>query len=573
VEQETIPSTEKRDYISELFALCSTLSDEALASAEARARANNFDLDRGEIPFKEIQINFISGRDVIDNAIREQKLIQLPITVQKRLLSSLEAISKALQGFMADTDQTVNFEGAVESLNTSIWQYGLNHLSDQILGYQKKMNQLKQQEVQISALLSLLESGKLNAEALKALSESAQSDMEAIAAAKGSSEENAITVAATKIKTNEDADVVANSVTSIRNAQREIDAASTQAQSSLAAITPMQEEIETFFGAIEKYRGDIDESVATAEKFLASADEQLTKALQNNRVDIGAEIERLSDAAKEIEAAQTEQITTQLDENKATLEELVASITKNESARLKSAQTKSDEMIQAETERHKELSDNVQAEIAAVEAGLRKDTEEALAQSRTDIKAHIEELEQLKERVKEQVAHATGVGQFGAFNKRQRTISDNKYLWVGAIAVLVAIVVGLTYVIARDAAQGDLHSAAFWIKLSMNIPLGFLISFCTIQYNRERRLEEEYAFKASISISLTPYRELIYQILEKDGAVSDGSYTTFVIDSVRNIFSSPTEKIFDSPKRFEGISEKSLKATAELIGTAVKAAK
>ncbi|MCU1250654.1 MAG: uncharacterized protein JWQ49_3683 [Edaphobacter sp.] len=474
---------------------------------------------------------------------------------------------------MADTDQTVNFEGAVESLNTSIWQYGLNHLSDQILGYQKKMNQLKQQEVQISTLLSLLESGKLNAETLKALSESAKSDMEAIAAAKGSSEENAITVAATKIKTNEDADVVANSVTSIRDAQREIDAASTQAQSSLAAIAPMQEEIETFFGAIEKYRGDIDESVATAEKFLASADEQLTKALQNNSVDISAEIERLSDSAKEMEAAQAEQITTQLDENKATLEELVATVTKNESARLKSAQTKSDAMIQAETERHKELSDNVQAEIAAVEAGLRKDTEEALAQSRTDIKAHIEELEQLKERVKEQVAHATGVGQFGAFNKRQRTISDNKYLWVGAIAVLVAIVVGLTYVIARDAAQGDLHSAAFWIKLSMNIPLGFLISFCTIQYNRERRLEEEYAFKASISISLTPYRELIYQILEKDGAVSDGSYTTFVIDSVRNIFSSPTEKIFDPPKRFEGISEKSLKATAELIGTAVKAAK
>ena len=428
MEQETIPSTEKRDYISELFALCSTLSDEALASAEARARANNFDLDRGEIPFKEIQINFISGRDVIDNAIREQKLIQLPITVQKRLLSSLEAISKALQGFMADTDQTVNFEGAVESLNTSIWQYGLNHLSDQILGYQKKMNQLKQQEVQISRLLSLLESGKLNAETLKALSESAQSDMEAIAAAKGSSEENAITVAATKIKTNEDADVVANSVTSIRDAQREIDAASTQARSSLAAITPMQEEIETFFGAIEKYRGDIDESVATAEKFLASADEQLTKALQNNRLDISAEIERLSGAAKEIEAAQAEQITTQLDENKATLEELVATITKNESARLKSAQTESDAMI-GQTERHKKSSDNVQVEIAAVEAGLRKDTEEALAQSRTDIKAHIEELDQLKERVKEQVAHATGVGQFGAFNKRQRTISDNKYLW------------------------------------------------------------------------------------------------------------------------------------------------
>ena len=129
------------------------------------------------------------------------------------------------------------------------------------------------------------------------------------------------------------------------------------------------------------------------------------------------------------------------------------------------------------------------------------------------------------------------------------------------------------HTIAQHARQGDLHSAAFWIKLSMNVPLGFLISFCTIQYNRERRLEEEYAFKASISVSLTPYRDLIYQILEKDDAIKDGSYTAFVIDSVRNIFSSPTAKIFDSPKRFEGVSEKSLKAAAELIGTAVKAAK
>jgi hypothetical protein len=65
---------------------------------------------------------------------------------------------------------------------------------------------------------------------------------------------------------------------------------------------------------------------------------------------------------------------------------------------------------------------------------------------------------------------------------------------------------------------------------------------------------------------------LIYSILERDGALKDGTYTRFVVDSVRSIFTSPTEKIFDSPKGIEGIPEKALKTAAELIGTAAKAA-
>ncbi len=98
------------------------------------------------------------------------------------------------------------------------------------------------------------------------------------------------------------------------------------------------------------------------------------------------------------------------------------------------------------------------------------------------------------------------------------------------------------------------------------------ITFCTIQYSRERRLEEEYAFKASISVSLTPYRELVLSILEKDATVDKGKYTDFVIDSVKNVFTSPTDRVFEGEKK-EGVSFKLLKQTAEVLGTAVKATK
>jgi hypothetical protein len=573
VEQNETPLPEKRDYIAEIFALCSTLSDEALFSAEAKGRANGFDLDRGDITYREIQINFVSGRDIIENAIRDEKLIQLPITVQKRLLSNLEAISKALQGFMSDTDQTVNLDAAVESLNASIWQYGLNHLSDQILGYQKKLNQLKQQEVKIAGLIALLEKGKPSAEAIAALREEAQSSKDAIEAAKKDVNENAAAVLVARIKSEEDAESISERSTAIQNSERVAGESATAISASLASVSPLEEDIKFFFQEIETNREAMEQSNEEATKFLISSEAKLTSNLEEHAQQISRAIATFSETVTATEEKHAEDLAAQFESSKLEIEELVAAFNKNEALRLKAAKAGSDEMLEVETAKHEDLAEKIGATIAGLETELTKQTEDSLTKNREAVAEHVKELEDLKERVKEQVAHATGVGQFGAFNARQKSISKDKYLWVGGIAVLVIAVVVLTYVIARDAGQGDLHSAAFWIKLSMNVPLGFLISFCTIQYNRERRLEEEYAFKASISVSLTPYRDLIYQILEKDDAIKDGSYTAFVIDSVRNIFSSPTEKIFDSPKRFEGISEKSLKAAAELIGTAVKAAK
>jgi hypothetical protein len=573
VEQNETSLPEKRDYIAEIFALCSTLSDEALFSAEAKGRANGFDLDRGDITYREIQINFVSGRDIIENAIRDEKLIQLPITVQKRLLSNLEAISKALQGFMSDTDQTVNLDAAVESLNASIWQYGLNHLSDQILGYQKKLNQLKQQEVKIAGLIALLERGQPSAEAIAVLREEAQSSKDAIEAAKKDVDENTAAVLVARTKSEEDAELISARSTATQNSERDASEAASALRASLATVSPLEADIKSFFQEIENYRKTMEQSNEEAAKFLTSSEAKLASNLAEHAQEISRELATLSETTTTAGEKHSEDLVAQLGSNKLEIEEMVAAFNKSEALRLKAAKAESDEMLEAETTKHKELVETVGTRIAELETELTKKTDDSLTRSREAVAEHVKELEELKERVKEQVAHATGVGQFGAFNARQKSISKDKYLWVGAITVLVIVVVGLTYMIALHAGQGDLHSAAFWIKLSMNVPLGFLISFCTIQYNRERRLEEEYAFKASISVSLTPYRDLIYQILEKDDAIKDGSYTTFVIDSVRNIFSSPTEKIFDSPKRFEGVSEKSLKAAAELIGTAVKAAK
>src|ERR1700745_1006022 len=88
----------KDDLLSRIWSISTTLTEEAMAVASAKAKELGFDPNRGLVPLPESFINLSSGRSTIEDAIEKQKLVQLPITVQKELLVNLEAISKSLQG-------------------------------------------------------------------------------------------------------------------------------------------------------------------------------------------------------------------------------------------------------------------------------------------------------------------------------------------------------------------------------------------------------------------------------------------------------------------------------------------
>ena len=64
-----------------------------------------------------------------------------------------------------------------------------------------------------------------------------------------------------------------------------------------------------------------------------------------------------------------------------------------------------------------------------------------------------------------------------------------------------------------------------------------------MQYARERRLEEEYAFKSNISISLDPYQKLVAGLVDKAKPEELAKYTAFVIDSANRVFTSPSENL------------------------------
>lgn len=257
-------------------------------------------------------------------------------------------------------------------------------------------------------------------------------------------------------------------------------------------------------------------------------------------------------------------------------EESFSNLTSTTKANITTSQTAADgELSEALKELNtssSELITESQKKLGELEQKLATRSEETIEANHKKTEELIADLAKLKDQIREQIQQATGFQLFGAFQARQNEIAKSKNIWVYAITALVAISAGVTIWIAHEAQFYSVNNFAFWVKLSLTVPLGFAITFCTVQYGRERRLEEEYAFKSSVSVSLNPYRDLVHSILEKDGQVDQSKYTDFVIGSVTNVFTPPTDKVFDTDKK-SGFTQKTFKQTAEIIGTAVKAAK
>ena len=99
------------------------------------------------------------------------------------------------------------------------------------------------------------------------------------------------------------------------------------------------------------------------------------------------------------------------------------------------------------------------------------------------------------------------------------------------------------------------------------------IAFCNLQYSRERKLEEEYAFKSSVSISLEPYQKLVAALVDKGNPTELSKYTEFIIQSVNRVFTSPTGPVFEGIPSEKNYAEKIIKAMGDVIEPVVKGLK
>lgn len=132
-----------------------------------------------------------------------------------------------------------------------------------------------------------------------------------------------------------------------------------------------------------------------------------------------------------------------------------------------------------------------------------------------------------------------------------------------ALIISIAALTGLSGWIALEIMSTEIDWYKVIVKIGISLPLIYTVVFLSNRYTKERRLVEEYAFKSTISLALTPYADLVKKI-EDEG--SDSKYRDFIINSIDNIFSVPTDKAFGMNKTKEtNIDIKNLNELLEVI--------
>jgi len=140
-----------------------------------------------------------------------------------------------------------------------------------------------------------------------------------------------------------------------------------------------------------------------------------------------------------------------------------------------------------------------------------------------------------------QLQKAVGASLFSTFDVRKGELNGNLNNWLIALGIIIAVLVGLSGWIAYDIIGDTTNWYKVLIKIGISLPLMYMLVFISGRYTKERRLVEEYAFKSTISLALTPYADLIKKI---EDAGADSKYRDFLISSIENIFSAPTDKAF-----------------------------
>lgn len=442
--------------IEKLWELLTTITNESQNNVVKKCTEYGFNVNRSEVGLEESFINLNASALLLKDLIEKKKLIQLPITIQKKLFIDFQNIISAQNSIVSGSDAVENLINHIESLNTQIWQFGLHNLSDEVLGYQTKLNQIKQLELEIGQLKKELLAGVKSKEKLD--------------------------------KIIEDIYVLTSSFT---NSKADAEVTLNQIKQYLNEVTTNAQNVAAFFVQAQQNETAITQLQATANKS-------------------SAEIIALEAKASEF--------FTEVNEY-----------------------TKRVEVLTKKAEDSVELNNN---ETTSLIDGLVK----------------------LEVQIKDQLEKATGYSLFHSFQTRKDLMVKSKNFWLrvltGLLVVAIALGCWLVYTMSGKS-LGDL-GVAFYLKLSLTIPLLFAISFSTIQYSRERRLEEEYAFKSNISISLVPYQELVEKLVDENDPEQCKEYANFIISTINKIFTSPTDEIFKDKKSKGVVDEKSLKLIGQI---------
>jgi DNA repair exonuclease SbcCD ATPase subunit len=582
---------QKQDLPKEIWRVATTLTDDAQNAAMRKARELGFDLNRGRIPLEETLINLSLNRDILLDAADKNKLVQLPLKLQYNLLAQTQKVSESLTALANGTDALLTIEDSVEDLTSIVWQYNLRNLSEEVLGFHSKMNQLKVLETAIrKAHREAEEFGTSSSRAQDLLAQidevsrttveiakSTQSAVEQVSTTLARVQEQEQKVAALTIQAQQQDSSAAQYAANAKTASADVEAIATKTRG-------LQSEFDAARTELAELTTGVRHLLTTTEDTLSNSIHDLERRFDEVKSDADTQTntlrEKLNASTDELvraTEAKVDILTQTIEAQSTELDESVKKLATDTNARLMQAEATQQSHLNTQlTDFNQRTTASAEEQRTALETKLAEITDKSdkvLAASDAEFKRLASQLDELEGRIKVSIERATGFTLFHSFQKRQMDLAKSKKYWAIALACAVGVSLAASTYFIHTLSSVTTYNAAFYLKLSVSLPIIYAIAFCSVQFARERRLEEEYAFKSSISISLDPYQKLVAQLVDQNKPDELAKYTGFVIDSINRVFTSPTESVFSEHPGDKNSAEKIIKAVGDVIEPLAKALK
>jgi chemotaxis protein histidine kinase CheA len=502
------------------------------------------------------------AREILIDITEKKKLTQLPLKLQFSLLPQVQRVSQALQSLISGADALQVLEDSVDELTASIWLYNLPNLSGEVLGFTQKMNQLKTQEAAIRQ-------AHREAMAFKASKEKAEGILSRLSETGANVDAISATLTAASSKCESILSEIAKSAESTKATLAELEAGKESAAKSVEACTAASQRSSALVTEAESVRQQaverlkqVDEAAAAASNQTALAKEETRKAIES--------LTQSATESRETSKAEVGNATAELrkaiDQHGKAISDLVtnsdARLTQAEKAQKIALDGSLGQFEKLREVKFKELDTEFRRAATEVESRGTASVEKNDA----ELKRLTTQLEALEGQIRESINRATGYSLFHSFQKRQEDLAKAKKGWAIALGVSVSISLLASGCFIWSLQFVKQYDAAFFLKLSICLPIIYTIAFCNLQYSRERALEEEYAFKSNISISLDPYERLVKRTVDTTKPEELSKYTAFLIASVGQVFTPPAaHKVAESGEKSEDLIEGILKPLGKFL--------
>jgi hypothetical protein len=205
-------------------------------------------------------------------------------------------------------------------------------------------------------------------------------------------------------------------------------------------------------------------------------------------------------------------------------------------------------------------------------SALKLELETAIAKALEDLKKSKEGIEFIESN-REEIVRLTGMAADGAlgskFDQRQIKLESGLTIWKRSIPVMT-VLAGAWVVFVFKYLVPDFKDE--WVNILVSIiktsPGFILLGFVFSQYKKERNLQEEYAFKSAVAMTLTAYSEMLSNSDNEDNV----SRQQMLLKSIEMVYNQPQIHQVKSDKLFS-FNTKDLKETVIELNDTLKSIK